>query len=67
MTRSELISAVQRIIDADGSQAELSELIAQVGRAVPHPGWTDLVYYDQRELTAEQVVDEALAYRAVRL
>ncbi|MES2644502.1 MAG: hypothetical protein V4850_33755 [Myxococcota bacterium] len=54
-------------MDADDSEAEISNLIAQVSRAVPHPTWTDLVYHDTRELTAEQVVDEALAYGPVLL
>ncbi|MBX2799776.1 MAG: hypothetical protein KTR31_19010 [Myxococcales bacterium] len=67
MTRKALVDLVRRIIAAEGSEEELHARIALVGRHPPDPSWTDLVYWDSRELTPEQVVDEALAYEPILL
>ena len=67
MTRKELIVAVRRIIDAEGTEEEINSLIDQVSQALPHPRWTDLIFQAAGPVTAEQVVDEALDYRATRL
>ena len=67
MTKSELINLVRRVVEADGTESELDEYIQLVSRSVPHPRWTDLMYYNTRELTPEEVVEEALAYRPTQL
>ena len=66
MTRSEIIELVRRVIDAAGNEEELDACISAVSAAVPHPRWTDLIFFDDRELSPEEVVEEALAYRAIR-
>lgn len=48
MTREELVRAVRRIMDADGTRAELDSLLALVERNVPHPGISDLLFYPPR-------------------
>jgi hypothetical protein len=68
MTRDELVQAVRRIIDADGTEAELHELMALVERNVPHPAVSDLIFYPPNgvELSAEEVIEIALAYQPIQ-
>jgi hypothetical protein len=69
MTRDELVQAVRRIVDADGSEAELDSLLALVERNVPHPAVSDLIFYPPNgtDLSAEQIVEIALAYVPIKL
>jgi hypothetical protein len=66
--RSELVALVARLMHGDfASQDEVEDAASSLQAAVPHPRVTDLIFYDDRDLTAEQVVDEALAYGATPL
>ncbi|WP_406174218.1 bacteriocin immunity protein [Streptomyces sp. NBC_00996] len=73
MTRAELIVLVERILTGEGTDEEQAELRRTFERSVPHPRITDLIYYprlegfDQDDLTAEQVVDAALACKPIAL
>ena len=67
MTREELVELVRRVMEVEGTEAEMDECIESISRAVPHPGWTDLIYYNGRDLSPEEVVDEALAYKPILL
>ena len=67
VTRAELVEAVRRIIDADGSEEELNSLMDDVSAEVPHPSWTDLIFHSDKDLSAEEVVDEALRYKPIQL
>lgn len=65
--RAELIEMVQTLIDARLPEDEEDALLEQVERSVPHPQVMDLIYQSIPQLTAEQVVDEALSYRPIEL
>jgi hypothetical protein len=68
VTRSELVALVAKLMDGDfSSDAEVDSAVRSLQAAVPHPAVTNLVFHDDRSLTAEDVVDEALAYRAMPL
>ena len=67
LTRSELIELVYRIQRAEGTEAELSELLCLLEANVPHPEVSDLIFYATPELTPEQVIDAALAYKPIIL
>lgn len=64
MTREELIQVVKRIIDADGTEEEVEALISEFLAAVPHPGALDVL---GKHDDAEQIVDEALSYKPLRM
>jgi hypothetical protein len=66
LTREELIEAVRRIMEVEGDEGELDELLDVVQANVPHPAVADLIYWppEGKDLTPEEVVDQALAYRA---
>lgn len=66
-TRDELLQMVQQLIDATLPGDKEDALVEELKNCVPHPRVTDLVYYSDPELTAEEVVDQALAYRPIEL
>lgn len=63
-SRLELIRTVQRIIDADGSEEEIDDLINAFLAAVPHPRALDLL---GKHDDAETIVDAALSYEPLQL
>jgi hypothetical protein len=67
--RNELISLVQRIIEAEGTEEEQDEMLLLLKTSVPDPNVSDLIYYpsDGQDLSAEEVVDRALAYKPIQL
>lgn len=65
MTREELIQLVEKIMKAEGSEQELDDLLDLLMDNVADPDVSNYIYYD--DLTAEQVVDKALAYRPIQL
>ncbi|WP_411348049.1 hypothetical protein [Paenibacillus sp. WLX2291] len=67
LDRQQLIALVQRIMDGEGSEGKQDEWLELLQRQVPHPEVSNLIFWDERDLTAEQIVDEALNYRAILL
>ena len=67
LTREELINLVNRIVKCEGSEEEIDEMIEVVKRNVPHPEISDLIYWNEEELTPEQIVDKALDYKPIQL
>ncbi|GAA0123011.1 MAG: bacteriocin immunity protein [Clostridium argentinense] len=67
LTREELINLVNRIVECEGSEEEIDEMIEVVKRNVPHPEISDLIYWNEEELTPEQIVDKALEYKRIQL
>jgi len=54
-------------MEADGTEQELDEMVELLEASVAHPEVVDLIYYRERELTAEEIVEEALAYVPIQL
>ncbi|WP_291581483.1 bacteriocin immunity protein [Clostridium sp. UBA6640] len=67
LTREELISLVSKIVECEGTEEEIDEMIEVVERNVPHPEVSDLIYWNEKDLTPEQIVDIALAYKPIQL
>ena len=69
MTREELVKIVARIMKADGNEHELEELERVLSQNVPHPAVSELIFYPPNgiELSAEEIVDRALAYEPMPL
>jgi hypothetical protein len=59
MTREEMIDAMRRVIEIDGTEEEIDELIYQLKLAAPHSRITELIVH-RTDLAAEGLVDEAL-------
>ncbi|WP_317966763.1 bacteriocin immunity protein [Paenibacillus sp. CCS19] len=62
-TKEELIEIVQKIMCAEGSEEELDSLILLLEQNVPHPNVSDLIFWNEEELSAEDVVEQALSYK----
>ncbi|MFJ9006522.1 hypothetical protein [Streptomyces canus] len=66
-SREELVGMVQLLLDADLPEEEEDLIVDELKSCVLHPRVTDLIYYSTPALTAEEVVDKALAYRSIGL
>ncbi|MBW3595988.1 MAG: bacteriocin immunity protein [Planctomycetes bacterium] len=64
LSREELVEAVRRIMEVEGEEGELEELLDVVQANVPHPAVTDLIYWppEGKDVTPEEVVERALAH-----
>ncbi|MEV5012866.1 e9imm peptide [Streptomyces sp. NPDC056159] len=71
MSRTEAAALVQRIMDADyASEEEMDGWLDRLDRALVCPSGhvSGLIFWPpERELSAEEVVDLALAYRPIAL
>ncbi|WP_342425913.1 bacteriocin immunity protein [Paenibacillus sp. FSL L8-0502] len=67
LERSELIQLVEKIIRDEGTEEEIDSMLTIVMQNTPHPGISDLIYWDDRDLSAAEIVDEALRYQPIIL
>ncbi|MFF5790188.1 e9imm peptide [Streptomyces sp. NPDC012693] len=71
MSRAEAVALVQRVMDADyASEDEGDAWLGRLDRALACPSGhvSGLIFWPpERELSADEVVDQALAYRAIAL
>ncbi|MFG2222673.1 e9imm peptide [Streptomyces sp. NPDC048644] len=71
MIRSDAVTLVQRIMQADyASDDEVDGWVDRLDRALACPSGyvSDLIFWPtERELLADEVVDQALAYRPIAL
>ncbi|BFT72385.1 bacteriocin immunity protein [Paenibacillus sp. P36] len=67
LIKEELIELVRKIMNVEGSEEEIDNMIELLKSNVPHPEVSDLIYWNENELTAEQVVEQALSYKPIRL
>lgn len=66
-TKDELVLLVKKIQNAEGTEKEIDNMIDRLQGSVPHPAVTDLIFYPEVEMTAEQIVEIALAYATPRI
>ncbi|MEU9986290.1 hypothetical protein AB0E10_05655 [Streptomyces sp. NPDC048045] len=66
-SREELVRMVQQLIDARLPEDEEDRLLDELQANVLDPRVSNLIYYSDPPLTAEEVVDQALAYRSIEL
>jgi hypothetical protein len=73
ITREELLELIRRICNGEGEEHETSFYFELLAANVPDPRISDLIYWpgeyfgdgdNQRELTPEQILDTAQAYRS---
>lgn len=78
MKREELIELGYKIVNCEGSEDEIDELMELFDENVPHPDGANLFFYpenynarkddiSQYNPTVEEVVDKALSYKAIQL
>ncbi|WP_339835707.1 hypothetical protein [Paenibacillus sp. FSL R7-0272] len=62
-----LVALVRKIMNTEGTEQELDDMLTEVQKALPYAEVSNLIFWDERELTAEQIVEEALQARPVQL
>lgn len=67
LTRTEMIELIERLMRGEGDDDEARAWIEALERSIPNPHILDLFFYDRSELTAEQILDKASAYRPIEL
>ncbi|MEK5032844.1 hypothetical protein MKY96_15420 [Paenibacillus sp. FSL R7-0302] len=67
LSRQQLIALVTKIVNAEGTEAELDQSLETVMSNVPHPQVSDLIFWNEPELTPEEIVDAALGYQPIVL
>ncbi|MDI7277918.1 MAG: bacteriocin immunity protein [Anaerolineae bacterium] len=65
LSRAELVRLVERIINIEGTEEEIDAMLDLLARSVPHPEVEALIYWNDQDLTAEQIVDKALRYEPI--
>ena len=60
MTRPEMVAAVARLCNAEGTEREMHDLLTQLNRALPYAGICDMIFHERHDLGPEDLVDEAL-------
>lgn len=63
LNKEELIKIVDKIMNVEGSEEELDNLIDVLEKNVPHPNVSDLIFWNEEELSAAEIVEEALKYK----
>ena len=67
MTKEQLIQLVERIIKVDGTEEEIDKMLDKFQNNVPYPEVSDLIFWNEDNLTPEQIVDKALNYKPIQL
>jgi hypothetical protein len=65
--RPRAVELVSMIRSGELSDERCAALIDELARLIPHPAWTDLMFYRNPSLSNDEVVSEALAYRPFAL
>ena len=67
LSKDELVELVRKISAAEGTEEEIDAMLHTLEKNVPHPAVSDLIFWSEEELTPEQIVEKALAYRSIAL
>jgi hypothetical protein len=61
-SKEELVELVNKICNPMLSDEEVSEYLEVLEDNVPHPALSDLIFWNDEDLTPEEVVEISLAY-----
>ena len=78
MTREELIEIGRRIVEGDGTEQEIDDLMEVFNKNVPHPDGSNLFFYPESYIArrdnisdynpaVDEVVDKCLSYKPIQL
>ena len=67
LTRPEMVALIRRLQNGEGDDAEASGWLEALERSVPDPHISDLIFFCDEELTAEQIIDRVNQYRPIEL
>lgn len=64
---AQLVEQVRKLMNAKGTEAELDDMLTELQQQLPYAEISNLIFWDDRDLTPEQIVEEALAVRPIQL
>jgi len=68
ITRDEMISVVQKLLDADGDEQDLDEALFNLIEQTGVPKISDMIFYPENDgVTAEEIVDAVLRIKPLRI
>ncbi len=67
LKKEELIKLVERMCKGEGSDDEISEWMELLEQNLLDPNISDLIFWNNEDLTAEQIVDRAMNYKPIIL
>lgn len=63
LSKEELVELVNKIYNPQLSDEEVSEYIEVLEDNVPHPAPSDLIFWNDEDLSPEELIEIALAYK----
>lgn len=63
LSKDELVELVKKIGNPKQSDEKVNEYIEILEENVPHPAPSDLIFWNDEDLSPEEVVEIALAYK----
>lgn len=67
LSKEQLIELIERIINVEEDEKEIDLMINLLERNVPHPEVSDLIFWNNNNYTAEQIMEIALNYKSIQL
>lgn len=69
LSRGEIIELINRLTNPQpgDTDSDRDRLMQQIADSVPDPHVSDYIFWDRTGMTAEQIVDKALAYKPIAL
>ncbi|RAR45742.1 bacteriocin immunity protein [Paenibacillus sp. MDMC362] len=67
LTKAQIVDLVTSLYNGEGSEEEVGEWIEWLQRNVPHPDISNLIYWPEKDLTPEEIVEKALNYKPIVL
>jgi Colicin immunity protein / pyocin immunity protein len=67
LTKEQAFELLEKIINCEGSEAEIDKWIDLLSNGVPHPNISDLIFHPDRERTPSEIIDLAFAYQPIYL
>ncbi|WP_098743198.1 bacteriocin immunity protein [Paenibacillus sp. EZ-K15] len=65
LTKAQIVDLVTRLYNGEGSEEEVGEWIELLQRNVPHPDISNLIFWPAKDLTPEEIVEEAFHYKPI--
>lgn len=67
LSREELIGLVEQLMQCSGEEWEMDIWLDMITSSVADPSISDYIFWSDEDLSAEEIVDKALAYKPILL
>ena len=67
LSKAELVELVRKIANSEGTEAEIGTWLSLFESNVPHPAVSDLIFFPDKALTLQEIVEAAISYKPIQL